>query len=203
MGSTRMIFKYLAKSRKEFILSLVYQIIAIIFALFIPIFTGRMVGGLDPNNATPLTGSGLLVYFFLILLLGFFSFLTNRAGRVQGAVVASAAAYHLRADINNAIYRQSFSYFDKTETGQLVARATSDVEETQGIFGMGFNLGLQGSIQMVGVVAASIFINLQLSLIFMIVIPISLISSLRLTKKMKPIYYETRESFGELTNTIR
>lgn len=203
MGSTRMIFKYLAKSRKEFILSVVYQIIAIIFALFIPIFTGRMVGGLDPNNATPLTGSGLLFYFFIILLLGFFSFLTNRAGRVQGAVVASAAAYHLRADINNAIYRQSFSYFDKTETGQLVARATSDVEETQGIFGMGFNLGLQGSIQMVGVVAASIFINLQLSLIFMIVIPISLISSLRLTKKMKPIYYETRESFGELTNTIR
>jgi len=198
-----MIFKYLAKSRKEFILSVVYQIIAIIFALFIPIFTGRMVGGLDPNNATPLTGSGLLFYFFIILLLGFFSFLTNRAGRVQGAVVASAAAYHLRADINNAIYRQSFSYFDKTETGQLVARATSDVEETQGIFGMGFNLGLQGSVQMVGVVAAPIFINLQLSLIFMIVIPISLISSLRLTKKMKPIYYETRESFGELTNTIR
>ena len=198
-----MIFKYLAKSRKEFILSLAYQSISIIFALFVPIFTGRMVGGLDPNNATPITGLDLLFFFSMIILFGFLSFLTNRAGRLQGAVVASAAAYHLRININNAIFQQSFSYFDKTETGQLIARATSDVEETQGIFGMGFNLGLQGAIQMVGVVFASIFINFQLSIIFMIVIPISLISSFILTKKMKPIYYETRESFGDLTNTIR
>ena len=117
--------------------------------------------------------------------------------------MASAAAYHLRADISNAIYRQSFSYFDKTETGQLVARATSDVEETQGIFGMGFNLGLQGTIQLVGVMFASIFLNFQLALIFVTVIPISLISSFLLAKKLKPIYFETRESFGELTNTIR
>ena len=203
MGSTRMIFRYLAKSRKKFFLSVVFQIISIIFALLIPIFTGKIVGGLDPNNITPLTGVDLLLFFFIILFLGLLSFFTNRTGRLQGAVVASAAAYHLRTDINNAIYRQSFSYFDNTETGQLVARATSDVEETQGIFGMGFNLGLQGTIQMIGVVSASIFINLQLALIFMIVIPTSLISSLMLTKKMKPIYYETRESFGELTNTIR
>ena len=203
MGSTRMIFKYWFKSKKEFLLSAIYQVISIIFALFTPVFTGRMIGGLDPNNATPLTALDMWFFFVMIIVLAFFSFLTNRAGRLQGAVVASAAAYHLRADINNAIYRQSFSYFDKTETGQLVARATSDVEETQGIFGMGFNLGLQGTIQMAGVLVASVFLNFQLALVFIIIIPISLTSSFLLAKKMKPIYYETRDSFGELTNTIR
>jgi ATP-binding cassette subfamily B protein len=201
MGSTRMIFKYLAKSRREFILSAVYQTLSIILALFIPIFTGRMVGGLV--GPTLITGFDLFFNFFMIILFAILSYFTNRTGRLKGAVVASAAAYNLRTDINNAIYRQSFSYFDKTETGQLIARATSDVEETQGIFGMGFTLGLQGAIQMVGVIVASIFINLQLASIFMFIIPLSLISSLRLTKKMKPIYHETRESFGELTNTIR
>jgi len=203
MGSTRMIFVYWFKSKKEFILSTIYQVISIIFALFTPVFTGRMIGGLDPNKTTPLTALDMWFFFVMIIIFAFFSFYTNRAGRLQGAVVASAAAYHLRADINNAIYRQSFSYFDKTETGQLVARATSDVEETQGIFGMGFNLGLQGTIQMIGVLIASIFLNFQLALVFVIIIPTSLISSFILAKKMKPIYYETRDSFGELTNTIR
>jgi len=203
MGSTRMIFVYWFKSKKEFILSTIYQVISIIFALFTPVFTGRMIGGLDPNKTTPLTALDMWFFFVMIIIFAFFSFYTNRAGRLQGAVVASAAAYHLRADINNAIYRQSFSYFDKTETGQLVARATSDVEETQGIFGMGFNLGLQGTIQMIGVLIASIFLNFQLALVFVIIIPTSLISSFFLAKKMKPIYYETRDSFGELTNTIR
>ena len=203
MGSGRMIFKYWFKSRNKFLYSAGYQILSTIFALFTPIFIGRMVGGLDQNNPIPSSGRDLLINFIFILIFAFFSFLTNRAGRIQGAVVASAAAYHLRADISNAIYRQSFSYFDKTETGQLVARATSDVEETQGIFGMGFNLGLQGTIQLVGVMFASIFLNFQLALIFVTIIPISLISSFLLAKKMKPIYFETRESFGELTNTIR
>lgn len=196
-----MIFKYWLKSKKEFWISAGYQILATIFALFTPIFIGKIVGGLVPPIS--LTGFDLWFYFILVILFGLLSFLANRAGRLQGAVVASAAAYHLRADINNAIYRQSFSYFDKTETGQLIARATSDVEETQMIFGMGFALGLQGTIQLIGVLFVSIFINFQLALIFIIIIPISLLSSLLLAKKMRPIYYETRESFGELTNTIR
>ena len=196
-----MIFKYWLKSKKEFWTSAGYQILATIFALFTPIFIGRIVGGLV--SPISLTGFSLWFYFILVLLFGVLSFLANRAGRLQGAVVASAAAYHLRADISNAIYRQSFSYFDKTETGQLIARATSDVEETQMIFGMGFALGLQGTIQLVGVIFASVFLNFQLALIFIIIMPISLLSSLLLARKMKPLYYETRESFGELTNTIR
>ena len=196
-----MIFKYWLKSKKEFWTSAGYQILATIFALFTPIFIGRIVGGLV--SPISLTGFSLWFYFILVLLFAVLSFLANRAGRLQGAVVASAAAYHLRADISNAIYRQSFSYFDKTETGQLIARATSDVEETQMIFGMGFALGLQGTIQLVGVIFASVFLNFQLALIFIIIMPISLLSSLLLARKMKPIYYETRESFGELTNTIR
>jgi len=201
MGSVRMIFRYWLKSNKEFWTSAGYQILATVFALMTPIFIGRIVGGLVAPIS--LTGFSLWFYFILVLLLALLSFLANRAGRLQGAVVASAAAYHLRADINNAIYRQSFSYFDKTETGQLIARATSDVEETQMIFGMGFALGLQGTIQLIGVIFASVFLNFQLALIFITIMPISLLSSLILAKKMRPIYYETRESFGELTNTIR
>ena len=196
-----MIFKYWLKSKKEFWISAGYQILATIFALFTPIFIGRIVGGLVAPIS--LTRFSLWLYFILILSFALLSFLANRAARLQGAVVASAAAYHLRADISNAIYRQSFSYFDKTETGQLIARATSDVEETQMIFGMGFALGLQGTIQLVGVIFASVFLNFQLALIFIIIMPISLLSSLLLARKMKPLYYETRESFGELTNTIR
>ncbi len=196
-----MIFKYWLKSKKEFWISAGYQILATIFALFTPIFIGRIVGGLVAPIS--LTRFSLWLYFILILSFALLSFLANRAARLQGAVVASAAAYHLRADISNAIYRQSFSYFDKTETGQLIARATSDVEETQMIFGMGFALGLQGTITLIGVLFTSVFLNFQLALIFIAIIPISLISSLMLAKKMRPIYYETRESFGELTNTIR
>ncbi|UCC19665.1 MAG: ABC transporter ATP-binding protein, partial [Promethearchaeota archaeon] len=102
-----------------------------------------------------------------------------------------------------AIYRQSFSYFDKTETGQLISRATSDIEETQQIFGMGLVLGLQSILQISGVIFGFFAFSFDLSLLLVIVIVISLLLSYYIAKKLKPIFLETRESFGDLTTSIR
>jgi ATP-binding cassette subfamily B protein len=166
-----------------------------------PVFIGRMVGGLlidDPNK-----GFLLLMNFCFVLLFATLRYVTNRAARLRGAEVSSRAVYHLRTDISNAIYRQSFSYFDKTETGQLISRATSDIEETQMIFGMGLTWGLQSTLQIASVIIGFVLFNLQLSFILMITIAASLFLSYYIAKKLKPIFMETRESFGDLTNTIR
>ncbi|MHA1542438.1 MAG: ABC transporter ATP-binding protein, partial [Candidatus Hodarchaeales archaeon] len=93
--------------------------------------------------------------------------------------------------------------FDKTETGQLISRATSDIEETQGIFGMGLTLGLQSILQMAGVFVGFLLFSFELSIIFIAVFFGSLTISYFIAKKLKPIFLETRSSFGDLTNTIR
>ncbi len=198
-----MIFKYWTKSKKNFLIALLFQILTTFFALITPFFLGQLVGSLDPNSKTPATTLSLWTYFFLIIIFALLTFVTSRIGRLKGAMVATAATYILRSDINNAIHRQSFSYFDKTETGQLVARATSDVEETTMIFGMGLVLGVQGLIQLTGVIIAAFLLSKELAWIYVIAIPISLIASVILAKKMKPIYLERRESFGEITNTMQ
>lgn len=198
-----MIFKYWTMSKKNFLIALFFQILTTFFALIIPRFIGLLVGSLDPNSKNPATTLSLWTYFFLIIIFALLTFVTSRIGRLKGAKVATAATYILRSDINNAIHRQSFSYFDKTETGQLVARATSDVEETEMIFGMGLVLGVQGLIQLTGVIIASFLLSKELAMVYVIAIPISLIASVILAKKMKPIYLERRESFGEITNTMQ
>ncbi len=196
MNSMRMIFKYWAKSRKNFIYQFTLLLLSTIFYTFTPIFIGRMIGAL--TNATDLLINFLLIVVFAVLI-----YFTSRAARLKGAEVSSRAIYYLRADISSAIYRQSFSFFDKTETGQLISRATSDIEETQMIFGMGLTLGLQSILQMVGVFVGFSFFSFQLSLILMTTFVGSLAISYYLAKKLKPIFLETRSSFGELTNTIR
>lgn len=203
MNSMRMIIKYWSKTKREFFVALGLLMVSTVFTLMIPIFTGRLVGGLSPNSTTPYTVFDLWINFILIIVFSIIAFIIARTANMKSAVVASAALYHLRADIHNAIYKQSFSYFDKTETGQLVARATSDVEETQMIFGMGLIAGLTGILQLTGVLISSFLLSPQLSMIFMVIIPIYLITSVILAKKLKPIYAETRQSFGELTTALR
>jgi len=202
MNSARMIFKYWLKSKRAFILQITFLSLSTIFTTFIPIFIGRMVGLLDPN----LPSFNILVflfYFCIILVFGLLTYFFNRTARLQGAEVSSRALYYLRDDISNALYRQSFSYFDKTETGQLISRATSDIEETQQIFGMGLILGLQSTLQISGIIIGFITFSSDLSIILLSAIVISLIISYYIAKKLKPIFLETRYSFGDLTTTIR
>jgi len=191
-----MIFKYWAKSKKKFIFQFAFLLLSTIFYTFTPIFIGRMIGALVNVNE-------LLVNFLFVIVFTFLVYFTSRAARLKGAEVSSKAIYHLRTDISNAIYRQSFSFFDKTETGQLISRATSDIEETQMIFGMGLTLGFQSILQMVGVFVGFLLFSFELSIILIIAFVGSLTISYFIAKKLKPIFLETRQSFGELTNTIR
>ena len=196
MSSARMIFKYWSKSKKKFFLQIILLSFSTVFSTMIPIFIGRLAGAIiNVNN--------LLINFFIILLLAILVYFTNRAARLQGAEVSSRAIYYLRSDISSAIYRQSFSYFDKTETGQLISRATSDIEETQQIFGFGLQMGLLSILQLIGITVGFILFSLELSLILMVAYAISIGLSYYIAKKLKPIFMETRQSFGDLTNTIR
>jgi len=203
MNTFKMILKYWMKSKKDFILEVIYLLISTLFLVIVPMLIGRMIGGLDPNLSVLSNASELIISFSLIITFGFLAFILERAARLRGAEVSSRAVYYLRTDINNAISRQSFSYFDKTETGQLISRATSDVEESEQIFGMGLTLGLRSILQLGGVTIGFILFSIELSWIFSIAIGSSLLLSYYLAKKLKPIFLETRNSFGELTNTIR
>ncbi len=202
MNSARMIFKYWLKSKRAFILQIIFLSLSTIFTTFTPIFIGRLVGLLDPNLPS-FNIILFLFYFCIILVFGLLAYIFNRTARLQGAEVSSRALYYLRDDISNALYRQSFSYFDKTETGQLISRATSDIEETQQIFGMGLILGFQSTLQISGIFVGFITFSADLSIILLSAIVISLIISYYIAKKLKPIFLETRYSFGDLTTTIR
>ncbi len=196
MNSARMILKYWLKSRKDFIFQFTFLTFSTIFYISTPIFIGRLVGGLsDAKN--------LIINFLFIIIFAGLAYFTTRAARLRGAEVSSRAIYHLRNDISNAIYRQSFSYFDKTETGQLISRATSDIEETQQIFGFGLQLGLQSILQLIGITIGFVIFSIELSIFLVIGFTISIGLSVFIAKKLKPIFLETRESFGNLTNTIR
>jgi ABC-type multidrug transport system fused ATPase/permease subunit len=203
MNSLQMIIKYWLKSKGIFAKAFILQVVSTIFQLIVPIYIGQIVGRFDPNANNPISTPELFLDYFIIIILGLAVFLIFRYSRILGAKVSTNALYYIRKDIHNAINRQSFAYFDQMEAGNLVARATSDVEQTSMIFGFGLGVGLQGVIQLFGVLIAVSILRTQMIWIFVILIPSSLLISLIITKKLRPIYYESREAFGELTNTIR
>lgn len=203
MNSLTMIIKYWMKSKKDFVISFVFQFISTIFTILIPIYIGNLVGSIDLTLSYEENVLNMLFLFLMIVIFSILAFLFSRFGRIKGAEVSTRAVYELRNDISKAIYKQSFSYFDKLETGQLISRATSDVEQTQMILGFGLVHGILAIIQLGMVIVSTLILQFYLGLIFLATIPITLILLYLITKKLKPIYLEVRNSFGDLTNTIR
>jgi ATP-binding cassette subfamily B multidrug efflux pump len=203
MNSLQMIVRYWGRSKKDFIISTILQLISTVFTLFSPIFLGKLIGQLSESTISTVQPWDLWINFILIITMGILAYLFGRTGRIKSAEVSTRALYYLRQDIHDAIYKQSFSYFDKHETGQLVARATSDVDQTEFIFGFGLAVGLQALLMMLGTLFSSFLMEPRLAWIFLIIVPSSFIISIFIVRKMRPIYIETRQSFGDLTNTIR
>ncbi|GAB4306509.1 MAG: ABC transporter ATP-binding protein [Promethearchaeota archaeon] len=199
-----MIVHYWLKSKKRFVEALLLQLVSTGLQLVVPVFVGRLVGRLDPNSAHPMDVPGLWANFFAIVGFSLVAYFIFRASRIIVADVSSRAMYWVRKDVHDAVFRQSFAYFDKVETGQLVARATSDVEQTDMIFGFGLGVGLQSVVQLVGIlVSVALLGDVRLSWVFFVLFPASLGTSLAITKKLGPIYLESRNAFGELTTAMR
>ena len=130
MNSVSMIFKYWMKNKKAFWISFSFQLAVTICALISPVLLGWLIGSIatppDTLAKWNITEPDYLIIMLIsIAVLGFFSFILGRAERIKSATVSAGGMYYLPSDIHDAIYKQSFSYFDKHETGQLVARAIS------------------------------------------------------------------------------
>ncbi|MHA1511131.1 MAG: ABC transporter ATP-binding protein [Promethearchaeota archaeon] len=196
----QMVLKYAWKSRKAFMIMLLAMIAGSIFSMIVPRITESIINGLEAGD---LPKSELYLLLLGAVLLSLASAIITGVGRYSSAKVGTKAIYYLRSDVYNAINRQSFSYYDKTETGQLVARATSDIDTTSGAFSMGITLSIQSGMTMIMALIGITLMLPSIAWIAYVGVGLYVLIVAITTTKMRPVYLESREKFGELTTTTR
>jgi len=196
----QMVLKYAWKSRKPFIIMLIAMIVGSFFSMIVPRITESIINGLEDGS---LQNNQLYLLLLGAIGLSLGSAIITGIGRYSSAQVGTKAIYYLRQDVYNAINRQSFSYYDKTETGQLVARATSDIDTTSGAFSMGITLSIQSGMSMIMALVGITLMLPSIAWIAYLGVGLYVLLVAITTKKMRPVYLESREKFGELTTTTR
>ena len=134
-----------------------------------------------------LTGVAAAVSFVLRYANGYFS---------------QKVVYEIRNDAFKSIQRQSFGFFDKVETGQLMSRATTDADRIGRFLGWQFRMLVESSLLMIGVIASMVLIDFQLSLLSFSVIALVFVNFAMFGKKIRPVIHTSREYFGALTSTL-
>lgn len=112
-------------------------------------------------------------------------------------------AFDLRNDIYTKIQRLSFSYHDRNRTGQLMIRATDDVERLRGFIGQGLLLALQALILLVGTLVILLMTNVRLTLVVLPILPIALVVFMLFGAIAQPLFVEVQKRLGRVNNTLQ
>ncbi len=128
-----------------------------------------------------------------------FSFLQG----VLAARTAQGVAYDLRNQIYTRINSLSFSYHDRAQTGQLLTRATSDVEMVQMFVGMGFIQLLSALLMMVGSIVLLFVTDWQLALIMLVLAPLTFGVFGTFAAKAKPLFMRIQQRLADLNTVLQ
>jgi ATP-binding cassette subfamily B multidrug efflux pump len=128
-----------------------------------------------------------------------FSFLQG----VLSARTAQGIAYDLRNELYAKIQALSFSYHDRAQTGQLLTRATSDVEMVHMFVGMGFVHLLSAILMMVGSIALLFATDWQLALVMLVLVPLIFGVFALFASKARPLFTQIQQRLADLNTVLQ
>jgi len=190
-------FVYLAHYWKTALGALLSLLLVNAANLYTPQLLRRLIDkGITPLNMQVVWGvAGALVA--VAAARGLFNFLQGYLGEVT----SQGVAYDLRNAIFAKLQNLSFSYHDRSQTGKLMTRMTSDVELVRMFIGFGMVQLLSAIILLIGTLVMLFSMNWQLSLLLLLMVPlIGFIFSL-FVRHLMPLSRTVQQKLGAL-NTI-
>ncbi len=112
--------------------------------------------------------------------------------------IAQRVAYDIRNSIYNHLQRLSFAYHDKAQTGQIMSRATQDVEGVRLFVSMGVIRLVYVAILLVATLVLMVWTNWLLAVISWAFLPITAYLSIRVTMQLRPIWLRVQDLQGRM-----
>ncbi|MDH5794681.1 MAG: ABC transporter ATP-binding protein, partial [Candidatus Bathyarchaeota archaeon] len=190
--------KYIFRMWHLLALSVACILVTTYIEVYIPWLQGEVLG-----DVLELGDFDQLVWLVIQILA-----LTGAAGvvsfvlRYANGYFSQKVVYEIRNDAFKSIQRQSFGFFDKVETGQLMSRATTDADRIGRFLGWQFRMLVESSFLLVGVVASMVLIDLELFLLCFLVVALVFVNFVMFGKRIRPVIHTSREHFGALTSTL-
>jgi ATP-binding cassette subfamily B protein len=153
----------------------------------------------DVTNAPQALIAALLSIIFFAVLRGLFAFLQAYWAEKN----SQSVAYDLRNDLYAKIQRLSFSYHDKNQTGQLMVRATDDVEKVRLFIGQGLLQLVGAVILLAGTVIILFTSNAALAWTAMPILPVAIVTFLIFASLAQPMFSKVQQKLSHLNTVLQ
>jgi ATP-binding cassette subfamily B protein len=203
--------RYADRHRRVAVLAYGSLLIATAAQLIVPqlvrVIIDSVVGGLQVQAVTggnstaavqALLGAMIAIVVFSLVRAVFAYGQQYNAERISQNI-----AYDFRNQLFAKIQRVSFSYLDRTQTGQLMIRATDDVEKLRLFIGQGLVMAVQSFLLLSATLVVMWFSNQRLTLVLLPILPIAFAVFFWFGGKAQPLFMAVQIRISALNTVLQ
>jgi ATP-binding cassette subfamily B protein len=208
-GTMKKLLKYLRPFRVSIIIVMVLAAISTIFNIFGPKILGKATTKLFEGVMGMITGTGTGIDFayigkILLIMAGLYV-LSAVFSYIQGwvmAIVTARITYQFRKEISEKINRLPLKYFDGVSHGEVLSRITNDVDTVSQTMNQSLTQIISSGVTLVGVLIMMLSINVVMTLISLVVIPLSVITTMFIVKRSQHFFKQQQDYLGHVNGHV-
>ncbi len=188
------IWTYLNRQRGGLIIVYVFTVLNALVSLIGPYLIGKAI------DTAIIPGELALLIRFCLLLLGIYM-LGSVVAWVQVYVMTSVSqntVFELRRDLFNKYQQLPVQYLDTHANGELMSRATNDIDNVSNTLNQSVTQLLNSLITLSGSLVIMLMLNVPLTLVSLLTIPLVLVNSRRIIGLSRTYFKNQQRFLGEL-----
>lgn len=197
-GTLKRIIKYAKPYKSKFALFFIALILDSVLTVATPLLLKRLIDqGVIPKNGALVTELALLVGLIAVAYAAVNIFI-----RWYSAIIGEGLIYDLRSQVFRHVQSQSIAFFTRTQTGALITRINSDVLGAQRAFTATFSGVISNALTLILVVGAMISLSWQITLLSLVLLPIFLIPTKYVGRRLAQFTQQSYELNAEMGSTM-
>ncbi len=208
-GTMKKLVAYLRTYWVSILVVMLFAIGGTIFNILGPKILGKATTKLFEGVMAQLQGTGQSIDFTyignILLTLVVLYLLASAFNYVQGWIMAGVTAkitYRFRKDIADKINRMPLRYFDGTSQGEVLSRITNDVDTVSQTLNQSMSQIISSVVTVVGVLVMMFSINWLMTVVALLVIPLSVLITSQVVKRSQKFFKEQQDFLGHVNGHV-
>lgn len=193
------LFKYMKPYKKEVFLAVSLVFLEVIAEITLPKLMSKIVNSYLPGKEL---GKILEIGLYMVLIT-----LVSSIGGIMSTWFASKVSQWFSADVKETVYKRIMNFsagnIDHFTTPSLITRLTSDINTIQTIIQVFLRLVVRAPILFLGSIFFAISINKRLTMIFVVIFPILIVSLGFIIVKSVPLFGKIQGKLDKLNSILR
>ena len=175
------------------------MIAATVSAMAIPYMLGGAIDEAIGNG----TRSTLIFISLGIILVSVLRGILSFGQSYLAEALSQKVTFDLREDFFKKLQSLSFGFYDQQQTGNLMSRATADIEAVRMFISMGLIRGISIFVMLISILGIMGYQNWRLALVCFIFMPPIIWRAVLMSRKLRSTWMEVQSETGKLTSVLQ